>query len=151
MALDGFRFLRGEELLTKYRLPEGKYFAHWFCSVCDSTMPRFDEARGIGIVPMDAFDDDRALASTGIFTLHLNSILYASAPQRPVLGRSTIPAAALATFSVYFIRGIAVHAPQPMRHRGLLGGPRETGRHQQTRGVPASACHEPGRNAELSY
>lgn len=58
VPLDGFRYLRGEELLTKYRVPEAKYFAHWFCSVCGSTMPRFDEARGFGIIPMGAFDDD---------------------------------------------------------------------------------------------
>jgi hypothetical protein len=58
VPLDGFRYLRGEELLTKYRLPSAKYYAHWFCSVCGSTMPRVDEARGIGIIPMGAFDDD---------------------------------------------------------------------------------------------
>ncbi len=58
VPLDGFRFLRGEELLTKYRLPEAKFFAHWFCSVCGSTMPRFDEARGFGIIPLGAFDQD---------------------------------------------------------------------------------------------
>lgn len=55
---DGFRYLRGEELLTKFRPSDAKYFAHWFCSVCGSTMPRFDEARGFGIIPMGAFDED---------------------------------------------------------------------------------------------
>lgn len=54
---DGLRYLRGEELLSKYRVPEAKYFAHWFCGVCGSPMPRFDE-RGIGIIPMGAFDGD---------------------------------------------------------------------------------------------
>ena len=58
VPLDGFRYLRGEELLTKYRVPEAKYFAHWFCSACGSTMPRFDSERGLGIIPMGAFDDD---------------------------------------------------------------------------------------------
>jgi hypothetical protein len=58
IPLDGLRFLRGEELLTKYRLPEAKFFAHWFCNACGSTMPRFDEARGIAIVPLGAFDED---------------------------------------------------------------------------------------------
>jgi hypothetical protein len=58
VPVDGFRFLRGEDLLGKYRVPEAKYFAHWFCSVCGSTMPRFDEQRGIGIIPMGAFDGD---------------------------------------------------------------------------------------------
>jgi hypothetical protein len=58
VPLDGFRYLRGEELLTKYRLPEARYFAHWFCSACGSTLPRFDPERGIGIIPMGAFDGD---------------------------------------------------------------------------------------------
>ncbi len=58
LSLQGLRYLRGEELLGKYRLPEAKFFAHWFCKVCGCTMPRFDEGRGIAIVPMGAFDDD---------------------------------------------------------------------------------------------
>ncbi|MEP7050269.1 MAG: GFA family protein [Pseudomonadota bacterium] len=58
VALDSLRYLRGEELLSKYRLPEAKFYAHWFCSVCGSTMPRFDEARGFAVVPMGAFDED---------------------------------------------------------------------------------------------
>jgi len=58
LPLDGLRYLRGEELLVKYSLPEAKYFAHWFCKTCGSTMARFDEARGIAIIPMGAFDDD---------------------------------------------------------------------------------------------
>lgn len=58
VALDGVRYLRGEELLSKYRVPEAKYFAHWFCRVCGSSMPRFDEGRGFCVVPMGSFDDD---------------------------------------------------------------------------------------------
>jgi len=58
LPLDGLRFTRGEELLTKYRYPPAQFFAHWFCRVCGSTMPRFDEGRGFTVVPMGAFDDD---------------------------------------------------------------------------------------------
>lgn len=58
VPLDALRFVRGEELLTKYRLPEAKFYAHWFCSTCGSTLPRFDEGRGFAVVPMGAFDDD---------------------------------------------------------------------------------------------
>lgn len=58
LPLDGLRYLRGEELLSKYALPQAKYFAHWFCRVCGASMPRFDVARGITIVPMGSFDDD---------------------------------------------------------------------------------------------
>lgn len=58
VALDGLRYLRGEELLTKYRHAPAKFFGHWFCRECGSTMPRFDEARGFAIVPMGSLDDD---------------------------------------------------------------------------------------------
>ncbi len=56
--IDALRFVRGEELLSKYQLPSAKNFAHWFCSVCGSTMPRFVPARGISVIPMGAFDAD---------------------------------------------------------------------------------------------
>ena len=58
LPLTGLRFVQGEELLAKYRLPEAKRFAHWFCKVCGSSMPRFDETLGMAIIPMGAFDDD---------------------------------------------------------------------------------------------
>jgi hypothetical protein len=58
VPLSGLRYLRGEELLTSYRVPEAKFYAHVFCSVCGASMPRLDQERGIAIVPMGSFDDD---------------------------------------------------------------------------------------------
>ena len=58
LALDAIRYVRGEELLTTYKVPEAKHFTHVFCRVCGSSMPRLDEARRIAIVPMGSFDDD---------------------------------------------------------------------------------------------
>jgi hypothetical protein len=58
LPLDAVRFVRGEELLTTFRLPEAKYFAHAFCKVCGSSMPRLDPGRAIAIVPMGSFDED---------------------------------------------------------------------------------------------
>src|SRR5262245_58349045 len=58
VPLDGLRYVRGEELLTTYRVPEAKFFAHTFCRVCGSSMPRLDTERGIAIVPMGTFDED---------------------------------------------------------------------------------------------
>lgn len=58
VSLAGLRFLQGEELLGKYRVPEAKYYAHWFCTVCGSTMPRFDEGRGFAVVPLGPLDED---------------------------------------------------------------------------------------------
>ncbi len=55
---DALRFVRGEDLLTTYRQPDAKFFAHAFCRVCGSSMPRLDPERGIAIVPIGAFDDD---------------------------------------------------------------------------------------------
>ncbi len=58
VPLDALRFVSGEDLLVKYKVPEAKFFAHWFCKVCGSTMPRFDEGRGFCVVPLGAFDED---------------------------------------------------------------------------------------------
>ncbi len=56
--MDGVRYLAGRELLTEYRDPSAKYFAHAFCRVCGSSMPRLDPGRNIAIVPMGSFDED---------------------------------------------------------------------------------------------
>jgi hypothetical protein len=58
LPLDGLRFVRGENLLGKYHPANATFFEHWFCTRCGCTMPRFDAARSIAIVPMGAFDDD---------------------------------------------------------------------------------------------
>jgi hypothetical protein len=57
-AFDGLRFTRGEDLLVRYKVPEARWFAHAFCGVCGSSMPRKDRERGLAIVPMGSLDDD---------------------------------------------------------------------------------------------
>lgn len=58
LPLSELRYVRGEELLTRYKLPGAKRFGHVFCKVCGSSLPRLDEELGIAIVPMGSFDDD---------------------------------------------------------------------------------------------
>lgn len=58
LPLSGVRFVRGEELLTTYKVPDAKHFTHVFCRVCGASMPRLDESRQIAVIPMGAFDDD---------------------------------------------------------------------------------------------
>jgi hypothetical protein len=58
VPLDGIRFVRGEDLLNMYKVPEAKTFAHVFCRVCGSSMPRLDPSRQLAVVPMGAFDED---------------------------------------------------------------------------------------------
>jgi hypothetical protein len=58
IAIDGVRFLRGEDLVKVWKAPDAKFFTHAFCSDCGSTMPRLDQTRGFAIVPLGSFDDD---------------------------------------------------------------------------------------------
>ena len=58
VPLDGVRYVRGEDLLTTFKVPDAKFFSHVFCKVCGSSMPRFDEGRGFAVVPMGVLDDD---------------------------------------------------------------------------------------------
>ena len=58
-AMDAVRFVRGEDHLKSYKLPEPMRFTQVFCDVCGSKMPRIDPDRGIAIVPLGALDDDR--------------------------------------------------------------------------------------------
>ena len=57
-AIDGIRYVRGEDMLTKWKLPGAKRFSHWFCRECGSSLPRFDQELNAAIVPMGSFDDD---------------------------------------------------------------------------------------------
>jgi hypothetical protein len=57
-ALDGVRMVRGEDLVTSYKVPEARFYANVFCRRCGSKLPRFDRERDLAIVPMGALDDD---------------------------------------------------------------------------------------------
>lgn len=55
---DAVKFLRGETLITVYKLPEAQHFTQAFCSTCGSAVPRKDANRNFGIIPFGALDDD---------------------------------------------------------------------------------------------
>jgi hypothetical protein len=61
VALDGFRWTRGEGRLASYKIPEALRFAQTFCTTCGSPMPRVDGERGLAVVPMGGLDDDPGL------------------------------------------------------------------------------------------
>lgn len=56
--IDGFRFVRGEERLASYKVPEAQRFMQVFCRTCGSPMPRVDPDRGIVVIPMGSLDGD---------------------------------------------------------------------------------------------
>lgn len=57
-ALDRFRWLRGEALVTSYKVPEARFFTQAFCRTCGACLPRVDRDRGFAVVPAGALDDD---------------------------------------------------------------------------------------------
>jgi hypothetical protein len=53
-----FRFLRGEEMLESFKLPEAERFTQSFCRECGSVMPRSFPGRGYVVIPMGGVDGD---------------------------------------------------------------------------------------------
>jgi hypothetical protein len=57
-AMDGVRFVRGENNLRAFKLPSAKSFTQVFCARCGSGMPRRNPDRGIANIPFGSLDDD---------------------------------------------------------------------------------------------
>ncbi len=57
-AVENLTFIRGEDGIESYKLPEARYFRHNFCRTCGSGMPRRDPERGFAVVPFGALDGD---------------------------------------------------------------------------------------------
>ena len=64
-AADGFRWVRGEELVTDDPRPGAQFFAVAFCRTCGSSMPRVATERGIVNVPAGSLDVDPGMVPMG--------------------------------------------------------------------------------------
>ena len=53
-----FRYVRGEELLASYKIPEAERFTQTFCRDCGSPMPRAVLGRPFVLIPMGSVDGD---------------------------------------------------------------------------------------------
>jgi hypothetical protein len=53
-----FRFIRGEELLDSFKIPEAERFTQHFCRECGSPMPRAVPGRPYVVIPMGSVDGD---------------------------------------------------------------------------------------------
>jgi hypothetical protein len=53
-----FCWVRGEELLESFKVPEAKRFASCFCRVCGSSLPRVYATRGRAVIPAGTLDGD---------------------------------------------------------------------------------------------
>jgi len=52
------RWLRGEDLVGSYKVPEAKFFTNCFCRTCGSKVPRVDPSRGLAVAPAGSLDHD---------------------------------------------------------------------------------------------
>jgi hypothetical protein len=55
---EGFRYLRGEENLRFYKVPEALRFGMTFCATCGSGLPRPPSGGPMVVVPAGVLDDD---------------------------------------------------------------------------------------------
>lgn len=55
------KWIRGEDLLRRYKVPEAERFGTNFCSNCGSLMPRIAPDMSIGVVPAGTLDSDHGL------------------------------------------------------------------------------------------
>jgi hypothetical protein len=58
VALESFRWLRGESRLRSYKIPEALRFTQCFCGDCGAPQPFVNPARGAAVVPCGALEDD---------------------------------------------------------------------------------------------
>ena len=71
VSAKALRFLKGEQNLERYKVPEARYFTQVFCRTCGSLMPRVDTGRDIAFVPFGSLDvDPRAAPERNIFVAH---------------------------------------------------------------------------------
>lgn len=57
-SFDAVQFVKGEEYLKSYKVPDARFFTQVFCGICSSKMPRLDSERGIAVIPLGSLDDD---------------------------------------------------------------------------------------------
>jgi len=58
---DSFKWLAGESLLKRYKVPEAERFFTHFCSECGSAMPRDVPEIGAIVIPAGSLDHDISL------------------------------------------------------------------------------------------
>jgi hypothetical protein len=59
--MDGFRWTRGSELVSEYKLPEARFHTVAFCRQCGGALPKVSQERGIAIIPAGTLDTDPSL------------------------------------------------------------------------------------------
>lgn len=68
---EAVQFVRGEDLLVDYKVPDAQFFTQTFCRQCGSLMPRVSQERGVANIPMGSLDGQPNITPGGhIYTKH---------------------------------------------------------------------------------
>jgi hypothetical protein len=59
-----FRWLRGQDLVLTYRVPNAERFGNSFCKVCGSSIPRKLPTREVVLIPAGTLDDDPVIRTS---------------------------------------------------------------------------------------
>ena len=52
------KWIKGEELIRAYKIPEAKRFTSRFCTVCGSQVPRYVKETDFFVIPAGSLDSD---------------------------------------------------------------------------------------------
>lgn len=52
------KWVQGEPILGRYKVPEAERFATCFCINCGSALPRYDEQSGRAVIPAGSIDNE---------------------------------------------------------------------------------------------
>jgi hypothetical protein len=52
------KWIKGEDLIKAYKIPEAKRFTRCFCSVCGSALPRYVKETDFIVIPAGSLDSD---------------------------------------------------------------------------------------------
>ena len=55
------KWIKGEELIQSYKVPDAKRFTSRFCSVCGSQVPRYVKETDFFVIPAGSLDSDPML------------------------------------------------------------------------------------------
>jgi hypothetical protein len=58
VASERFRWLRGEERIRSYKVPEALRFTQFFCARCGGSLPKARRDRPYAVIPAGTLEDD---------------------------------------------------------------------------------------------
>ncbi len=62
--MDNIRYLKGEDLLDRYKVPEAQFFVQAFCRVCGAGMPNINPSRNRVAIPFGSLNDEPGQGAT---------------------------------------------------------------------------------------